>query len=652
MALRDLLNSIFYYRRVALAIALTVLVLGTAVSLLIPASYTARARLLTLNASVYDMQPGTTANAPQQDPAAAVNTEMQLLASPELHRSIARTELGPNASNDAINRRVRQFEAHLHITKVEAANVLELEYSDRDPEHAAASLRLLLAAYFKQRADVLTSGRVGFLSDQRDKVRAQLDAANAQIAAYERQNGVVDVDEQVKGAVALDDAVHQHEQEADAALADSQKSVMVLLNDAKTVPTQVEIYTDNNEAAHTMGTMQASLLQLEEKRADLAARYMATSPFVTHVDAQIAELKASIAAQQKDLPTERRTGYNSYRDTSQDKLISAEANLAGARARKAAIAAQVAASSGHLQSLIAVSNTLAQLRMQRDMLADTNKSYSAQLEQARIQQNQATTTGTTNVRVIESPVAPSRRNNPPLLMIAASLVSAIAISAILVFILSSLRETFLSPQEAERGLNLPVVCVLPKDGAGRSHLGRLISTINAHPASGNGKVVLLLTPQASSQLEATAKLLVAALERRAPGQVALLQLKEQASATRDDAQPAMVAVDGVPTGSVDSAISRKHLTQVLDELRAAYEYVIVTAPPAASSFESVEAATLADLVFLVVQAEHTRRPVAQSILTQVAEMNATVTGMVLTGRQYHIPSWLYGMALGKRLATQ
>jgi uncharacterized protein involved in exopolysaccharide biosynthesis len=657
VALRDLLNSVFYYRRAGLLAALCVVVLGCLAALLIPPSYTARARLLTLNASVYDMQPGTTANAPLQDPTAAVNTEMQLLASPELHRSIVRAELGPGGSADALNRRVREFESHLHITKVEAANVIELEYSDRNAEHSASALKALLAGYFKERADVLTSGRVDFLEQQRDKVAGQLERANREIAEYEKLNGVVDVEDQVKGAVALDDNLHQHEQEAEAEEADNQKSVLVLLNDAKEQPTQVELYTDNSEAAHTMGTMQASLLQLEAKRADLAARYMATSPFVQQVDAQIAELRASIKAQQKDLITERRTGYNSNRDTTQDRLIQAQADLAGARARRAVLSGQVAASGNHLKALIAVSDNLAQMRMQRDMLADTVKNYSAQLEQARIQQNQATTSGSTNVRVIEAPVPPTRRNNPPLLILAAAVVAAIVIAGVVVFLLSTLRETFLSAQEAERGLDLPVLCVLPRRNPDRSQVGRLVSTISSSQAGGSGnvsftgvasKVVLLLAPHSAEDLTTVSQLLVTALDRRSPGRVALLDLRS----TSNNTTPTMQSVRGIPMGTLDVGLTREHLLRALMELRHAYDTIVVTAPPASTCFESVESSVAADLVFLVVRAEETRRPVAQAIIDQVAQMGVQVDGLVLTGRRYHIPSWLYGAVLGRRLATQ
>ncbi len=651
VALRDFLNTVFYYRGTAFLIVFLVIAIGVAVAFLLPPSYTSRARLLTLNAGVYDMQPGTTTTAPALEPTGAVNVEMQLLASSELHREIARTVLGPAATADEINRWVRRFEAHLHIAKVESANVIEIDYSDRTPQQAADALKLLLDGYFKQRADVLTSGRVGFLAEQRDKVAAQLDQTNAQIAAFEKQNGVVDVDAQIAGAVELDDQLHQHQSEADAALAESRKSVAVLVGNAQGVPPQVEIYNDNTEAAHTIGTMQASLLQLEAKRADLASRYLPDSPFVTQADAQIARLRAEIEAQKTDVMSSRRTGYNAYHDTVQDQVAKAEATLAGATARRNVLNGQVAASGSHLKSLISVSDTLARLHTQRDMLADTVKTYSTQLEQARIQQNQATTAGSTNVRVIEAPVPPSRRNNPPMLMIAAAVVAALLIAAVVVFLLSSLRETFLSPQEAERGLDLPVLCVLPQRSISgpraRRDFGRLIAAINAHPSTQHGKVVLLLTPHSYGELAATAEGLVAALNRRAPGRVAVLHIQQEPVSAKAGSTVVMHAPNGIATGSVGIDISHENLAGVLAELRLVHDYVIVTAPPAASYFESIEIAPLADLVLLLVQAEETRKPVAEAIVEQVAHMGARIEGLVMTGRRYLIPAWAYRMALAK-----
>jgi len=641
---RELLNSILFYRRAALILGLTVFLIGILVAVLMPPSYTARARLLTLNASVYDMQPGTTGSAPVQDPTAAVNTEMQLLASPELHRSVVRGMLGPNATPGLVNQQSRQFEAHFHVSKVEAANVIELEFTDSDPERAASALRRLLAGYFEERANVLTSGRVGFLNSQLEKVRASLDEANSEIAAYERQNDIVDVNAQVGGAVDFANQLQLQQQQADAAVAESQDNVLVLLRNALNVPKEIEIFSDNTEAAHAVGTMEVSLFQLEAKRADLASRYMPGSPFIAQVDAQIADLKVAIAAQKKELNTASRTGHNTDYDTVQDRLIQAEANLKGQKARLAILNGQVAASKNHLKSLIAVSDTLDRLRMQRDLLADTVKNYSTQLEQARIQQNQATTTGSTNVRVIEAPVPPSRRNNPPLLMVAASLFSAVLISGVGVFTLSSLRETFLSPHEAELALALPVLCDLPRQGVQRNHFGRLIATITSAPATQPGKVILLLSPRSETSLEQVSHALANALAHREPQKVALILLREMPLGVFDEKTMPIRPIDGVATMTVDVALSRERLTALLRELRSVYTYTVVQPPPTAVSFEGVECSAVSDFVFLIVEAEQTRKPVAQAILAQVNQLGAQVQGLIMTGRKMYIPNWAYSFA--------
>ena len=648
--LRDLLSVVFFYRRSALLTLLGVFAVAALLALLLPPSFTARARLLTLSAGVYEMQ-ARQGNAPAEDSAAAVNVEMQLLASQELHRSLARNALGPAAGPDAISQWVRQFEAHLHLARIESSNVIELTYNDRDPEHAADSLRLLLAGYFQERANVLTSGRVAFLAAQRDKIREQLNSVDAQVTAYEQQNGVVDVTDQVSGAVTLDNRLREQQQEAEATLADNQKNVVVLLAKLKDVPSQMEFYSDDTEATHTLGTMQASLLELESKRADLASRYMVGSPFVQQADEQIATLKKTIAEQQKTLAAAHRTGHNTNHDTVENEAITAEASMAGAAARRNELSAQVGASSGRLKSLIAVSDTLTRLHAQHDLLAEQFKNYSEQVEQARVEQNQATTAGGTNVRVVEAPVAPSRRNNPPLLMLAAGLVSALLITAVTVFLLSSLRETFLSPQEAERGLGLPVLCALPagaeKDASLRRYFGPVVAAIGAEPSRDRGKVILLLAPNARAGLDLTGTGLLAALEARNPGRNMLLALTDSAEAVPKPGGAG--SGPGVRTFAVDGP--REQLDAMLRQMRGAYDCILVTAPPVSGCFESVEVSSLADAVLLVVQAEQTRKAVAETAIAQVSQMRARVDWVVLTGRRYHIPGWAYRLMLNQGLQT-
>jgi len=657
VALRDFLNSIFYHRRAVAIIAGVVVAIGMLAAMLMPPTYRAEARLLPLSAGIYDMQSANSASSPTQvlDPVGVVNVEMQLLGSLEIHRAVVRKQLGSLASQAEVNAGLNTLEANLHVTKATDANVIELTYTARDPATAADVLTRLLGEYFESRANVLTSGRVNFLVGQRDKVKAQLDTANAEIVAFQQQNNVVDIAAQIAGAVQQDDLLRQHKLDSEASLADGRQSIASLQSGARKVPVQVELYSDNSESARTIGEMQAQVLQLQSKRADLASRYMVGAPIVVQVDKQIAGLQASIARQKSNLVMTRRTGRNQFFDSSQDRLVQAKATVAGESARSGTLNGQIATSAARLKQLIAVSDTIARLKLDRDVLADTFRALSTQVEQASVQLNQTTSAGSPNVRIIEAPTPPSKRSNPPLLLVAGSILAALLISGSVLLVLSSLRDTFLAPQEVERILGLPTLYapLARADralGADRHDYGRLISGIDAKVGQG-GRTLLLVAPNSRLSLQAAALGLGNALNRRAPGHVLLVRFAERAPVPADGSGIEIEMVDGMATCVIgtEACSARRLDAKLLADLNALYDYVIVTAPPTTASFESIELAQVVNVVLLVLEAEQTRRPVARDLVSQVENAGAGILGVMLLGRRQHIPQWLYRLLIERRL---
>lgn len=653
-SLRDLLNIAFYYRRLAFLLATSLLLIGVLVALLLPPSYMARARLLALNGGVYDLQSGGVPNARSLTAPPAADVEQQLLESAELHRDVLRRELGNRVSPEDFEKKLVQFENHLKVSKLETGDVIEITYRDRDPQRAAAVLKTLLAVYFEERAEILTSGRVSFLTQQRDNIRAQLDAANGQIEAYEKQHGVVDVKGQIDSAVQLDGQLRQRMAEAETTVAEARRSVDVLQNNASHVPQEVELFRDNTEAAHTIGTMESDLFKLQAKRADLMSRYMATSPFVTQVEAQIAQLETAIEQQKKQISVSTRVGYNNFKDQVNGQLSQAQASLAGAQGRYNVLQTQVSESQGKLKDLISVNDTLARLTSQRDLLAETAKNYAEQVEKARVEQNQTMTSGTTNVRMIETPTVPRKRTNSRLLFIAAAIVASVLITLVVVVIASSMRETFLSPDEVERSLRLPVLSDIARRGApeqtARRAFGRLIAAADSVPTGGQGKTILLLTGQDESGMSMVSRGLVEALEPRSPGRVALVHMEEQGDAPVEGSLLALRPLTKDAVVTVGMTMTRSRLINLFHELRSTYDYVVVTAPPAYQWFESVELTTVADLTVLILAAEKTRKPVVETILSQASYIGGNVDGLVMTGRKYYIPGWLYRVLLGRGTA--
>lgn len=582
-SMRDFLNTAFYYRWTAVAALAATLVIGCLLALLVPPSYRAEARLLTLYAGYYNMQIDATGiggagGLPGFETGGIANVESQILASPELHRAVVQEELGPDAGEEALDRAVRRLENRLSIEKVETANVIQLSYRDSDPVKASKTLERLIDHYFRQRAGVFTEGRVGFLVQQRDRVRGQLDKANAQLIAFQRSRDAVDVEAQIASAVALNSLLKQRGMENDASLAQDKSTLEKLKTEAATVPATIELYEDNTEAARAIGTMQLTLLQLQARRADLAARYMAESPFVTQVDDQIADLEKEIEKQKSSVVNAVRRGRNSYYDTVQDRITRLSADVAGQQERKQTLDDQIKEAGDHFQSLITTANQLRRLEIDRDLLADSFRGFSREVEQARIQQNQADTSSSSNVRIIQAPAPPTQRSNPPILFLAAALVVGIMIAAISMLVRTSLRETFLSPEEAERSLALPVLFAplhsaeppqmvrelkqtlrqiralrlflsppepappepvspdsVPSEPAPqprrmpRAELGRMVAAINtsASGTDNSSRVVLLLSSRDDDGLDTVALALIEELERRSTRPVLILDLTQK-----------------------------------------------------------------------------------------------------------------------------
>lgn len=710
LTIRDHLNTFFYYRKLAATVFLAVAALGLLVSLILPMPYRAQSTLLVLFAGYYDQS--NDVRAPPIVPAVGqlVSVEAQILGSPELHRQVVKEELGSGASAREFDKKLQDFERRFHIEQNDLANTINLSYYDANPKRAAQVLSLLLDKYFQQRARIFTSGRAAMLTGQRDEVRARLDKANANLLAFQKAHGIVNINDQISRAVALENLLVQRQMENNAALAQDRGGLAALRAATQGVRPEIMLFTDNSEAARALAAMQASLVQLESRRSDLASRYMASSPFVQQLDKQIADMRTNIAQEKKQLANVTRYGHNSYYDTVQDRLAGLMTNISGEVARQKELAQQVGETRMRSQNLIAVSDTLRQMQADRDLLADSFRERARQVEQADIQQEQASQVNSTNVRVIQAPLPPTRRSVSTSLMIAASIVIALLVAALAVLLLASLRETFLSPEQAERSLLLPVlsapIIMLSRAAIrwrGAAQPGKLqeaaesaaskLTALVAHKAYGRlasvihgssdaaSKVVMVLAPGKDEGAHRVIKGVAVELERRSARPVLILDMSglpdigtygrvadAQAPIDWQDVEPGGGAPHAARAESVPDVdfhqvaqhniviarprqgavmCSWEHTATLFDALRRDHEYVLVHAPATTQSFYGIEHAALVDAVVLVVRAEVTRKPLVQSLKQQVLDDDGKIVGIAMTYRRAYIPAFFYRFFLNR-----
>jgi len=90
-----------------------------------------------------------------------------------------------------------------------------------------------------------------------------------------------------------------------------------------------------------------------------------------------------------------------------------------------------------------------------------------------------------------------------------------------------------------------------------------------------------------------------------------------------------------------SLLNSNRIKARFDELRKEFDYTLVDAPPLSRYADAVALGQLADGLVLVLEANSTRREVAQSVAANLQAAKVRVLGAVLNKRTFPIPEVLY-----------
>jgi protein-tyrosine kinase len=94
-------------------------------------------------------------------------------------------------------------------------------------------------------------------------------------------------------------------------------------------------------------------------------------------------------------------------------------------------------------------------------------------------------------------------------------------------------------------------------------------------------------------------------------------------------------------GENESGLSVEWLPGRLRELRLEFDYTVLHGPPAALCTDAALLGYLCDGVVLVLEADSTRRAVAQRTVQALRSSNTRLLGSVLSGRKFPIPEGIY-----------
>lgn len=587
----------------------------------------------------------------------------QLNLSSHLSASVA-----PAATETPDRRKVRllfAFNNHLKVEQVPRTSMIAVSFQDSDPQLAAQVATTLVNNYveynFREKDEEIR--RSGWMEQQVQSLKSEVEKSQQALVSYERQNQIVDSSDK--------------QNVTEQMLADESRD----LSSAKSERIQKEsLYRQVvADPTHLASLVHDDLLEkLEEKAADLAQQYTQTVtqygpnfPSAKRLQLQINESRDQIQSEQKRIINR----------------ISNDYNAAYGRERIAAASvAQRKEEVGKVNQLLVEDNIL---RREFETNQQLYESVLQRLKDATV----SAALRSTNIHLVDPALPPGMPVRPrKLLNIAAALWAGLIIGVILVFAQEALDSSIKTAEEAEFLTLAPALGVIPLErrlwfqsrALGQdAKTDELALSLTKQPNSllseafralGTAvlipsrpvKTMLITSSQSDEGKTTTALNLAQALsQRKAPvllmdcdlrkggvakalglrnhkGLAAVLSGEVDISSALVPIQPNLwMLPSGVGPADPVAMLASEEMLALLARLAARFEFVIIDSPPVLAVTDAVVLSGAVDGVLLVAASGVTQRGGLIRTRSILEDAGARILGMVVNKLDPRRPSYGY-----------
>jgi uncharacterized protein involved in exopolysaccharide biosynthesis len=396
-----------------------------------------------------------------------LNSEVELLRDEDLLKQVVKTAgLVPADTPDfdrpaETEHAVRKLARRLDVEALKKSNLIQVSYKDTNPERAARILSALSTLYVQKHTDLQRPpGEIQFFDHQTTEYEKRLHRSEAELVRFTRARGVA--------SAALErDIALQKLGEADAAYRqidqdriETERRISALREQLKSFPSRsitLKRWADNPEVLEKMKT---HLLELQLKRTELRSRFEPSYRLVQEVEQEIAETRASIAAEALTPVRDETSDKDPNYEWARMEMEKAQVQWDGLRARQSDASAQVASLRTFAQQM--QSDSIDQQDLMRAAKAEEDNYllYLRKREEARIG-DALDERRILNVAIVEPPVAAALPTHSVLLYLLIAFGFAMAFSVGIAFTAEYFDSTIRTPDEASGLLEVPVLAWLP-----------------------------------------------------------------------------------------------------------------------------------------------------------------------------------------------
>jgi uncharacterized protein involved in exopolysaccharide biosynthesis len=367
----------------------------------------------------------------------------------------------------------RRLAADLKVEPMKKSDLIQINYSSSRPELSAQVLNTLGELYLAKHTAVhRPHGEYEFFHHQAEQYRTALGKAESELAAFGQQGSVAPQVER--------DILMQKAGDIEARLGETQTAIVAttarmreIESQLAVTPTRVNTQVKRGDNAQLMEKLKSTLLTLELKRTELASKFEPSYRPIQEVDAQIAQTRAAIAAEDKAPVNEDTTDQNPTYQWLQSELAKGKTELPNLQAY--AVGLSRTAKSYREKVLALDSKAYVQQDLLRTVKAEEQNYllYLQKREEARIS-DELDNKRIFNVVIAESPIVPAIPTHSPWmgLLIGGFFSAMVSVGA--AFTADYLDASFRTPDEVQQYLDIPVLAAIPKG----DHSPRYFATVS------------------------------------------------------------------------------------------------------------------------------------------------------------------------------
>jgi len=450
--LLDVFRIVFRHRIKSALVFVTMLAAVTAAAMLWPKTYMSDAKLsIRIGSGVKIDATNTMGNyvSPHETREREVKSIQEILKSRDLMATVV-DEVGAaeilGVASDATDagrlqeRAINNLVKSIECTAPKNSNVMTIRCESRSAELAQRILSSYLGAYFDRPLHAArSSSAYEFFMDQSNQLNARLTSAKQELRDAKNAIGLVSVDGQRR---MLESQISNLHAEL-LATQTNRASVLAKIAEIRRMHPDMEPVDHQSATAGSVlatDNMRSELYKLEIQKRDLQSRLSSRHPRVIAIIEQVSASSALLA---------------------QQELATAESELMAIRAKADELAIRFAEEQSELRALNENEVRITELERRVSQLDDSHRTYMDKLEQARIDKALAAQQSS-NIEIAQTPSLIAKPTSPkPVLIIALGLIAGVLAAFSVAFLTEYFDDSFQSPSDVERVLNVPVVLSLP-----------------------------------------------------------------------------------------------------------------------------------------------------------------------------------------------